>query len=268
MYWRYLTLSALAWLVSCGGPSGPCVPERWEGRCKLRSLQRVREKEFPVPQVTYQAVYAPEVNPQHPNLTPPEVIREFDVLGAHELALRTHLEQNADVSCRLQEPPPGSCFGGQLALHIPEFMPTETAAVPPVRGCARLESTGAGESLASVSAESGGEFTEHFVFDENSAELSPRSLELASEVASRLSADRGVDCVAIVGELSYGEKLPTAMDRAKNVLHALIARGVDPSRLTTIVPTSPLSATAETEKTVDPKERRVRLRVLLRENAP
>lgn len=261
-------LAACLVVQACGGPRGGCATERWEGRCQLRSMLRVREREFPVPQVTLQIIYSPVPNSSYPQFTPPDHIEEVALLASQEGAFRDHVEQNADVACQLQPPPPSSCVPGQLKLEVPPFDASRTAEPEPVRGCAQIDAASSQERLPALMANPGNDFPEAFQFEEHSAELSPSGRELVTRVAQRLASDPSIECLAIVGELSYGEKLTTAAERARVVLRSLLEQGVDGSRLTTIVPTSPLSATAETEKTVNPTERRARVRVLLRTPTP
>jgi outer membrane protein OmpA-like peptidoglycan-associated protein len=252
-------------VVNCGGPSSECGAEPWSGRCRLRSATKVHEKEFPVPQVTYQAVYAPQPNATNPSFTPPESAREIHVLAQHEVALREHLERYAEADCHVAPPPHGTCVPGELAVSVPEFDPARAASTDVVvRGCAQIDEASAQDRLAQMTTTTGRELSESMQFDEHSAELSATAQESVARLAETLAKDPSVECVAIVGEISYGERITTAMERASKVLRLLIERGVDSSRLTTIVPTSPLSATGETEKSVDPAERRVRTRVLLR----
>lgn len=231
-------------------------------------MVRVREREFPVPQVTLQLIYAPVPNASYPSFTPPDHIEEVALLASQEGAFRDHVERNADVACQLQPPPPGSCVPGQLKLEVPAFDAAQAPEPEPVRGCAQIDAASSQERLPALMANPGNDFPEAFQFEEHSAELTDSGRALATRIAERLASDASIECLAIVGELSYGEKLTTAAERARVVLRFLLERGVDPSRLTTIVPTSPLSATAESEKTVDPAERRARVRVLLRTPTP
>jgi outer membrane protein OmpA-like peptidoglycan-associated protein len=251
--------------TSCGGPSGDgCTPRQWSGRCALRSLVKVHEKAFPVPQVGYQAIYAPERNPSFPSYTPPEVVRQFDVLAAQEYALRAHLEQYPSVDCFVTPPAAGSCVHGELALNLPQFDPNRAAPVETVvQGCAQIDAASAQDRLPQLMGTTGKEFPEAFQFSENSSDLPAGAAELASRMAQEIASDPTLECVAVVGELSYGERLITAAERARNVLRLLLERGVDKSRLTTIVPTTPISGGAA-ETVANPAERRVRLRVLLR----
>ena len=261
-------VSAVVAGIGCGGPSGSgCGPEQWTGRCSLRSLVKVREKEFPVPQVGYQAIYAPERNPAFPSFTPGEAVLEFNVLASQEGALQAHLQQNPSVECFAKPAPPGSCIPGEVAVNLPEFDPARSApAEIVVKGCAQIDAASAQDRLPQMMSTTGKEFSESFQFAENSSDLPQGAEDLASRMAAQISSDPTLECVAIVGEMSYGERLITAAERARNVLRLILNRGVDPSRLTTIVPTTPLSGGA-TETVANPAERRVRLRVLLRSKA-
>ena len=87
---------------------------------------------------------------------------------------------------------------------------------------------------------------------------------MASAVAGRMSSTPGIECVAIVGQISPGEQPALAAERARTVRQLLETGGVAGSRLTTVIITEAVFGTGTGGPVVDPQKRRVTLRILLK----
>ncbi len=255
---------ALGLLGACGGPSEVhCAAESaWSGTCTLKSLTKLREVEFPVPHAVYEALYEPQQNPSSPGFTPPAVRQELKVMSSQELELQAYLDKNKTVECHMQAPPPGACQPGPVQLALPAFEPTGATPASQVKGCAQIESQATQDRVAQLSQNTT-PIPEVFSFDESSAELGPASQQSAAAVAARLGQSPGIECVAIVGQISPGEAPALANDRARAVKKILEAAGVDPSRLMTITVTQQVYGTGTAGPVADPTKRRATLKVIL-----
>jgi outer membrane protein OmpA-like peptidoglycan-associated protein len=250
--------------IAACGPSAPCRPQTYSGTCELQNMTKIQERSLPVPQVVYQSLWRPLPGQGGASMVPPDAQLEHHALAKHELVLVDFLQQHRQVPCFEREATQGSCHAGPLFVQLPEFDPNRVAATQapagPV-GCARIE--GSAEpppDIGQASAAVGDEIR----FAEGVAILDDRSRQIADQVALRLSADPGVDCVGVVGQVAPGESLGLAEERARAVRQYLVSRGVDPSRLTTITATERVFGAGARPGETDPKLRRVYLRVLLR----
>jgi outer membrane protein OmpA-like peptidoglycan-associated protein len=251
--------------ASCGGPSQvSCGAERWEGQCQLKSVVKIRSAEFPAPHVVLEVLFAPLPNAQYPNFTPPELREEIQVMANQEIAARDHLERHSPSQCRMQPPPPDTCVPGKLAVNMPPFQATGVDTVSGPTGCAQIENhatqdrvrndLGASETLP-----------EFLVFTDGSAEIGGDSAPIVQALASKLGSASDVECVAVVGQIAIGEEHALAQQRAQAVKDALVAAGVDGARMMTIAVTQNVFG-AGTERIVDPKARKVTLRIVLRKH--
>src|SRR5205809_247906 len=103
-----LLVSASALLSSSGcasSPRKPCPSEAWAGKCKLRSVTKVEEREMPMPYVVYEAIYSPQPDVAHPQFTPNDVVMRFGTPAVHEFALVDHLRQQQEVACHAAAAP-------------------------------------------------------------------------------------------------------------------------------------------------------------------
>lgn|SRR5690606_15552952 len=264
-----LLIAAPAAAASLAGACGPtadarCDANAWAGQCQLTALNRVREAEFPVPYVVYEAIYTPQPN-SYSNITPGPLRVEVQAGSTHEAAVRSHFEQYATVACQEHERAPGTCVPGPVVVQVPPFDPNRYAVQEQqIRGCAQIEDQSTQDRLRELGYGSGQELGSPLPFAQGSATLSGDALTHIEAWAAQLAADPRLECVAIVGEISREEPLPLAEERARQVKQALVARGVDAARLVTIATSVPMSATGEVDRTPDPSLRRVRLRALLR----
>ncbi|MEZ4226159.1 MAG: hypothetical protein R3B13_34755 [Polyangiaceae bacterium] len=251
-------------VVSCGGPSKvTCASERWEGMCQLKSVTKIRESEFPAPNVILEVMFAPIPNAQYPNFTPPELREEIQVMAAQEPAAREHLERNSPTQCHMRPPPAGQCVPGTLAVNLPPFTPPQAATATGPTGCAQIENQATQDR---VRQDLGGSETlaEVILFTEGSAGIEEGANAQVQALAGRLSSAPDVECVAVVGQITPGEPHALAFQRAQAVKNALVARGIDGSRMMTIAVTENVFGTGTGERVVDPNARRVSLRIVLR----
>jgi outer membrane protein OmpA-like peptidoglycan-associated protein len=223
----------------------------------------VRERAVPVPAATFEAIYTPVSGSAQGRSAPPDVVQYQNVLGKHELALRRHLEQYQRVPCHVQAPPPGGCTPGPLIIQVPPFDPNrvvEDAADVGPRGCARIEA--ARDDLPEIGTHSGA-LPEQIRFDAASAVLSAEARALADAVAARIAKNPAFECVAVVGQIATDESPTIAAERARTVQDHLVARGVDPLRLTIVTVTQRVYGAGSRPGEVDPSLRRVTFRVQL-----
>jgi hypothetical protein len=227
---------------------------------------KVREAELPAPHVVLEVMYTPQQNPQIPNFTPGEVRQEHTVVANQEQAFREHLTKSSPLACHVQLPPAGTCAPGNLVVSVPQFVPSDTAMGPQgPGGCAQIESQAAQDSVRQQLG-SGEALPQVFRFEESSAQLPSDASQLVSAVATQLSGDAEIQCVAIVGLFSPVESLSVANERARAVHQALLSAGIDPSRLT-VIPATQAVFGAGTARQPDPEKQKVNLRILLRSSA-
>jgi outer membrane protein OmpA-like peptidoglycan-associated protein len=261
----------IAFSFGCAGsqPGPRCAPEVWEGECQLASITKVADAEFPTPHVVLEAVYRPIPNASHTDFTPGALAKKTWAKAQHELPLYDYLEAHPRVPCRTQAAVSTACVAPTLQISLAEFdaeAATRSAAVPPVTGCAQIESTSTQDKLQ------GGQKTQTFIsqrlkFAVDSAELPPDADTLTGEVAQLLAQNPSIECVGVVGQISMGERPALAEQRAKAVRDLLAAHGVQASRLLTIGVTAKVFGNGSRPEEGDPADRRVGFSVLL-EQAP
>jgi hypothetical protein len=264
-----------AWLWSIGvialaacGPSATerqCAPAQWAGMCRLSGINKVQEKEFPVPHLLMEAVYSPQQNAQYPGYTPGDARRYFKVLSNQELALRDHLERHRELQCHLVPPSTGACTHGEVALALPDFdaMGQSTQeTVTRATGCAQIESQASQDQARQVGTVKTA-IPEEIQFERGSAAPPPNAASLANQLAQRIRSNAQIECVAVVGQVAPGETQGLADQRARAIKNLLLENGVDPARLMIITTTVPVFGAGSGPPPDDPEKRRVRLRVLL-----
>jgi len=263
----WLLASLLAASSGCvnGQSTAHCAPERWEGECQLSSLTKVEDAEFPIPHVVMEAVYKPIPNASFPGYTPGALAERTMAKAKNELLLYDYLEAHPRVACRAEASTAGACVAPKVTISLAPFNPeaaAQTAAAPPVTGCAQIEATSTQDKLQ------GGQKTQTFVtqrigFAENSAELPPDADALTGEVAALLSSKPSIECLGVVGQIASGEPPGLAEQRAKAVRDLLGAHGVPLTRLLTIGVTAKVFGNGSRPAEADPADRRVGFSVLL-----
>jgi len=266
-----LFVSALASSAGCIGESAtrkPCPSQAWAGKCELRALKKVEEREMPMPYVVYEAIYAPQANAEYPQFTPAEVRMRFGTPAAHELALADHLKQQQLVACR-STPAAVTCLPEDVIADVLPFDPEQTAlaAAPGIVGCAAIDSPSEQDRLARTRSE-GSAIEEYFPFDEGSSEVAAEATSSARAVAKRLADDPGLECLGVVGQTAPGESISLSEARARAVKQLLISLGVDSRRLLTIAANARVY-NAKSPPAVDAarESRRVSFRILLQTSA-
>ncbi|HWA78074.1 MAG TPA: hypothetical protein VG937_37320 [Polyangiaceae bacterium] len=257
--------SVLALLLSgCASGQGECHSTPWSGTCQLVQVTKIRESEFPLPNVVLEGIYRPQPGAGQ-TLVPADARKEFGALTKFEDALHAHLNANGTVRCYVNPPPPGQCQPGPMVVEVPEFdaahAQASTAETGP-QGCAQIESSSSQDKItqnksASVTIE------QRFEFTENSAELSSSAGPDLDALAARLKQERGLSCVGVVGGWVRGETVAIAFARARAVREQLIQRGVGPERMLALTVDPPMVGASGVPDPVNPKDRRVSISVLL-----
>jgi len=267
-------LLAGALLASAGCAAGSaannhCPSETWTGKCNLRDVQKVEERELPMAYVVYEAIYTPEANPDYPQFTPAEARVRMGTPAAHEFALVDHLKAQPVVTCHAKTAAV-SCLPEALTADVKPFVadaePTTPAAATGIVGCAAIDAASEQDRLARTRAE-GSPISEHFTFGEGSAVLAPEADDSARVVAKRMADDPNLECLGVVGQTTAGEPISLAEARARAVKQLLISLGVDARRLQTIAANASVAAGSKTRPAVDPESRRVSLRIMLQTSA-
>lgn len=264
-----LLVSVLSLSTGCAGESAahkPCPNPAWAGKCSLRDLKKVEERELPMPYVVYEAIYTPQTNAEYPQFTPGDVRLRFGAPAAQEFALLDHVKSQAMVACR-SAAAAISCLPEPASVDVSPFDPEQTApAEPPtIVGCAAIDSASEQDRLARTRTE-GSAVNEHFTFGQGSAALSPDATTSAREVAQRMAVDASLECLGVVGQTAPGESISLAEARARAVKQLLVSLGVDSRRLLTIAANASVAGGGNASKpqpAIDPESRRVSLRVLL-----
>ena len=265
-----LLVSLLSLSAGCAGESAahkPCPSPAWSGKCNLRDLTKVEERELPMPYVVYEAIYTPQPNSESPEFTPAEARYRLGTPAVHELALVDHLKQQQVVSCHAAAAPV-TCLPGELTADVPPFdLEAAPAAAPSIVGCAAIDAPSEQDRLARTRSE-GVALNERFTFGEGSSALSPDATNTARDISQRMADDPGLECLGLVGQTTPGEAISLAEARARAVKQLLISLGVDSRRLQTIAANASLSgAGSKTAPAIDPESRRVALKVLLQTSA-
>lgn len=260
-----LLASAHALLLSsscASSPHKPCPSEAWAGTCKLQAVTKVEEREMPMPYVVYEAIYAPQRNPEYPQFTPNDVVMRFGTPAVHEYALVNHLKQQQEVACRSPAAPVNCLPETATADVVPFDVEHAPAAAPPsIVGCAAIDAASEQDRIARTRTESS-PLQEHFTFGAGSAAISPDAANSARDVAKRMADDPGLECLGLVGQTTPGEPLSLAEARARAVKQLLVSLGVDSRRLLTIAANASVASTGA-RPAIDPESRRVSLRVML-----
>lgn len=258
--------STLAWLASgCASGQGECRANTWSGTCHLVQVTKVRENEFPLPNVVLEGIYRPQPEAGAQTLVPADARREFGVLTKFEEALRAHLNAQPAVRCYLNPPPPGQCQPGPMVVEVPEFdaahaqASTEDAGP---KGCAQIEASSSQDKITQNRGPTG-VINQRFEFAENSAELSPSASAELDALAGRLKQTRNMQCVGVVGAWVRGETVAVAFARARAVREQLIQRGVEPERLLALTVDPNMVGASGAPEPANAKDRRVTLSVLL-----
>jgi outer membrane protein OmpA-like peptidoglycan-associated protein len=261
-----LGLSLLSIATGCASAErAPCPAEAWAGDCVLRSVNKVEEREMPVPYVVYEAVYAPQPNPRYPQFMPADVRVRMGALAKYELALTDHFKAESVVQCRAAAMP-GSCVPGDAVAEVKQFdaasATTNAAAAPRTTGCAAIDAASEQDRLSRAGSAST-KIPERFQFAAESAALAPEASTSASAVAKLMRDNPSLECVGVVGQISQGESSSLAENRARAVKQLLVSLGVESSRLTTIAINSNVYGQGAKAPDADPNLRRVSLSVLL-----
>ena len=249
---------------ACGGPSErSCAAEgAWSGTCKLKSVVKIRHAELPVPHGIFEVIYEPQSNPSSPNFTPPALREEIRVLANQELELDDYFKKHETAPCQMSAPPQGTCQPGKVSIALPPFQPTGATAAQEVHGCAQSESQATQDKLPELSKNAQA-MPEVMLFEQSSAVASAEVATAAQTAAQRMKSSPGIECVAVVGQVSPGEHPSVATERATAVRKLLLDSGVDPSRITTITVTAAVYGGGTEAPPPDPQKRRVTLKILL-----
>jgi outer membrane protein OmpA-like peptidoglycan-associated protein len=252
-------------LSGCASGQSECHPTTWSGTCQLIQVAKVRESEFPLPNVVLEGVYRPLPPPGGPPLVPADARREFTALTKYEDALRAHIEGNPKVRCYLNPPSPGQCTPGPMMVEVAEFdaahaQVTEPDAGP--KGCAQIEATSAQDKITQNRG-TARVIEQRFEFTENSAELGADADAQLDAAATLLKQAPAVQCVGVVGAWLRGESTALAFARARAVREQLISRGVAGERLIALTVDPPMVGSSGVPEAPNPHDRRVTLSVLL-----
>src|SRR5688572_5854350 len=242
-----------------------CPYAGWSGSCTLKSLNRTRQVEFPQPHAVFEAVYTAVQDPNSPN-SPPDTREEFKILSKHELEWRDHMMKNGTVGCRVEQSGDGSCTNLKVALALPPFMPSGTgdvAAAPQQSGCAKLESGDPSGAAPPTPAQPSNFQPNEFFFEQNVADVNQALIQQVNEAASYLRANPNIECVGVVGQITYGESPALANQRAVTIKNLLQGAGIEEGRITTFTATVRVYGSGGAVPAADPKERKVALRVML-----
>ena len=229
--------------------------------CVLSGLTKIEERELPMPWVVYEGVYTPQNNARFPSVAPAEVRMKFGAPAAQEFALKTQLNAQAAVPCHAPMTP-GTCVPGAVVADVQPFDPARAALPPRVTGCAAIDSASEQDRLNQSYAPSAG-IPERFTFSEGSATPDASASATVNAIAKRIMEDPALECVGIVGQISAGEPVPLAEQRARAIKTLLETAGVDKGRLMTIAVTARVYGPASNPMPADAADRRVSLKVLL-----
>ena len=260
-----LGFAALGVGVSCASGQTECQANTWSGNCALVSATKVRESEFPLPNVTFEGLYRPQPVQGAVNLLPPDGRKEFTALSKYEDALRAHIEATPLVRCYINPPPPGQCQPGALVIEAPEFDALRAQATPTdtgPRGCAQIEAASSQDRVAQAQ-QSSVAINERFLFAQGSADLPGDAAAALDALAQRLKQSGNLQCLGVVGSWVRGEALSVAFARARAVREELIKRGVEAERMVALTVDPPPLGTSGVVEAAQPSDRRVTISVLL-----
>jgi outer membrane protein OmpA-like peptidoglycan-associated protein len=243
-----------------------CPYAGWSGSCTLKSLNKTRQVEFPQPHGVFEAIYTAVQDPNTPSNAPPDTKEEFKILSKHELEWQDHMMKNGTVGCRVEQSGDGSCTNVKVALALPPFMPSGTgdvAAAPERKGCAKLESSDSSGAAPPTPAQPSDFQPNEFLFEQNVADVNQALIQQVNAAASYLKANPAVECIGVVGQITYGESPALANQRAVTIKNLLLGAGIEEGRLTTFTATVRVYGSGGSIPEADPKERKVALRVML-----
>jgi outer membrane protein OmpA-like peptidoglycan-associated protein len=251
--------------AGCASGQSECRADTWSGTCHLLSVAKVRESEFPLPNVVLEGVYRPQPNPGGPPVVPGDTRREYGALTKYEDALRAHIQAYPKVRCYVNPPTPGQCQPGPLVVEIPEFNAATaqaSSADSGPQGCAQIDAASSQDKITQNRATSR-VIQEHFEFAESSAELPATAAATLDGIAARLKQAPEVQCVGVVGAWVRGENVAMAFARARAVREQLIARGIAPERMLALTTDPPPIGNSGIPEPPKPTDRKVTLSVLL-----
>ena len=234
--------------------------------CQLKSVSRVRLVESMPALAIVEAQYEAQDTQPGQTLLPPNHRQEFSVRAEQEFELRAHLEKNGMVPCRFQESAGGSCADGNMVVEVPPFVPTSApdvradAGPPESGGCAEIDRGQAAAQGTAAELPAGAPVEIYFQAD--SSEATPEIEKEVAKVAEALQAHPDIQCVAVIGHVTAGERAILGDERAAAVKNLLVSRGVPSHRLQTIAAVVPMTGGAP--RAVIEEDRKVRLRVLKR----
>lgn len=262
------TTLALAGLASCdhGRSGGNCAYENWRGTCQLKSVNQVRLIESMPAIAVVEALYEPEPAPPEPTLLPPPRRQEFRVRAEQVDDLRAHLQKFPTVQCEFQERKQGACAEGALVVSVPEFIPPPPpdvradAGVSESGGCVELDRGRTAAQGAAAELPEG--VPPELRFQPDSSESTPELEQQVAKVADALKQHPEIECMAVIGHVTAGERTIVGDERAATVKNLLVTRGIASKRLQTIAAVVPMTGGAPRQ--VIEADRKVRLRVLLR----
>lgn len=260
-----VTLALATIAQGCASGQTECRADTWSGTCHLISVAKVREAEFPLPNVVLEGIYRPQPNPGGPNTVPGDTRREFGALTKHEEALRAHIEAYPKVRCYLNPPTPGQCQPGPLVVEVPEFNAARASAPAEdsgPTGCAQIEAASAQDKI-SQNRTTARTIEDRFEFAESSAELGADAAATLDALATQLKHAAEVQCVGVVGAWVRGENKSLAFARARAVREQLIQRGVAAERLLALTVDPAALGASGIPEPPNPRDRKVTLSVLL-----
>lgn len=266
---RYLLAALIAGAVALPAceQTPHCVPQHWEGMCKLGSVRTVRITEaFPQSYVTIQAVYEPQPNASSPALTPPEVRQKFRIPAEEEDQLRDHLDKNSLLRCSETDRSDETCTPGKVQIAIPAFVPqkTQVAQSTGPKNCQLLDTAGASVDKPLAPGQLPGvQLPKDLLFATGSAAVDSAVQVTLSQLAQTLQAHPELECVALTGHVAAGEPSLLAAQRARAVRNALLKLGVDGTRLVSFGGAVPLYGEQAKERQADPRDQNVAISVLL-----
>ncbi len=234
--------------------------------CQLKSVNRVRLVESMPAIAILEGVYEAQDTQPGQTLLPPSQRQEFSVRAEQEIELRAHLDKYGMVPCRFQEKAGGSCADGNVVVEVPPFVPSAApdvradAGPPESGGCAEIDRGQASAQGAAAELPAGAPVEIYFQAD--SSEATPQIEQEVAKVAEALQANQDIQCVAVVGHVTSGERTILGDERAATVKNLLVSRGVPSHRLQTIAAVVPMTGGAP--RAVIEEDRKVRLRVLKR----
>lgn len=255
--------AVMSMLGACGGPqSGGCHYETWSGTCELRGVRTEKIVErFPQSYVVVEATYEPLS--QGGQFSPPPFNRRMMAPAQFEADLTAFMRGQKSVQCSVDNPVGDPCAPKMMAA-VKEYVPPSAPIVPtgPV-GCAKIEQSSGAPPVPSTATLPG-----PFQFEDSSSLATDQVKRLADEAAHAIQQNPRIECVAIRGQSAPGEPFTLANERAQTVKRLLLARGIDPTRVTLFEPTAPTHTASPDDQPVLSEHRRVHLAVVVYGEGP